>query len=258
MQASAWDHATPWVQDHVTLMAAMSYYRQGLMEILTRFPISLADAIVLVHRLGLTNAVQIVLAVDPWCYPGEETPATVGARRVLQSAVDKANGAGTNYKHFTAESISAYLLSPLLLPKGKRPSLVRAGLKRAASDATLGGAADDASPASAAAADDPSAAGGGSSADKTPWCVSKQAARTVAGRPALRAVRSPIKSRKRWSLGFINGTGFVESIGSGFIVEIVNPRLNQKVGVRKVTLAGVWGSAGSSRENDESGGVWVR
>jgi hypothetical protein len=172
MQASAWDHATPWVQDHVTLMAAMSNYRQGSMEILTRFPISLADAIVLVHRLGLTNAAQIVLAVDPWCYPGDETPATVGARGVLQSAVDNANGAGANYKHFTAESISAYLLSPLLLPKGKRPSLVRAGLKRAASDATLGGAADDASPASAAAADDPSAAGGGSSAAAAAAAVS--------------------------------------------------------------------------------------
>ena len=132
MQASAWDHASPWVQDHVTLMAAMSDYRQGFMEISARFPFSLADAIVLEHRLGLTNAAQIVLVVDPWCYPGDETPATVGAKRVLQSAVDKAKDVGTNFKHFTAESMSAYLLSPLLLPKGNRPSLVRAGLKRAA------------------------------------------------------------------------------------------------------------------------------
>ncbi len=51
MQACAWDHASPWVQDFATLMAAMSDYRQGSMEITARFSFSLADAIVLEHRL---------------------------------------------------------------------------------------------------------------------------------------------------------------------------------------------------------------
>ena len=88
MQALAWDHASPWVQEHVTLMATMSEARQSSMEILSRFPFSLADSIVLVHRLGLTTAAKVVLLVDPWCYPGEETPATVVVIRTLQSAVE--------------------------------------------------------------------------------------------------------------------------------------------------------------------------
>ena len=70
--------------------------------------------------------------------------------------------------------------------------------------------------------------------------VSKQAARTGAGRPARWAVRSLIKSRKWWSLGFINETGVenIELSGLRFFGEIVNPRLNKKVGVRKVTMVG--------------------
>jgi hypothetical protein len=96
------------------------------MDISARFPFSLADAIVLEHRLGMSNALKTVQSVDPWCYPGEETPATVAVRSRLQSAVDKASNDGNHFNDWTAESISAYLLSPLLLPKGKRPSLVRA------------------------------------------------------------------------------------------------------------------------------------
>ena len=59
-------------------------------------------------------------------------------------------------------------------------------------------------------------------------------------------MRSLIKSRKCWSLGFINETEVdnIESSGLGFFGEIVNPRLNQKVGARKVTMMGWWGSAG--------------
>ena len=91
MQACAWDHASPWVQDFATLMATMSDYRQGFMEITARFSFSLADAIVLEHRL---TEVKIILLVDPWRYPGEETPASAGIKWVLQSAVDKATAEG--------------------------------------------------------------------------------------------------------------------------------------------------------------------
>ena len=70
IQASAWDHASPWVQDHVSHMATISEYSQGSMEISVRFALSLADGIVLMHRMGLTNAAKVVLSVDPWCYPG--------------------------------------------------------------------------------------------------------------------------------------------------------------------------------------------
>ena len=122
------------------------------MEITARVSFSLADAIVLEHRLGLTKAAKIILVVDPWCYPGEETPASAGIKWVLQSAVDKAAFEGKIFGKWTAESMSAYLLSPLLLPKGKRPPLVNARLKRAAPDSGLGAAGDDAPPAKAAAA----------------------------------------------------------------------------------------------------------
>jgi hypothetical protein len=97
----------------------MSDYRQGSMEITARFSFTLADAIVLEHRLGLTKAANIALLVDPWCYPGEETRASAGIKGVLQSAVDKATAEGRTFGQWTAESMSAYLLSPLLLPKGR-------------------------------------------------------------------------------------------------------------------------------------------
>ena len=78
------------------------------MEITARFSFSLADAIVLEHRL---TEVKITLLVDPWRYPGEETPASAGVRRVLQSAVDKATAEARTFGVWTAESVSAYLLS---------------------------------------------------------------------------------------------------------------------------------------------------
>ncbi len=64
-------------------MATMSDSRQGSMEITARFSFSLADAIVLEHRLGRTKAAKIFFLVDPWCYPGEETPASAGIKLVL-------------------------------------------------------------------------------------------------------------------------------------------------------------------------------
>ncbi len=106
MQAPAWDHANLWVQDNATLMTKMSETRQSSMEISARFPFSLADSIVLVHRLGLRTAAKIVLLVDPWCYHGEETPATVVVIRALQIAVDKAANDGKRFSAWTATAVS--------------------------------------------------------------------------------------------------------------------------------------------------------
>ncbi len=39
--------------------------------------------------LGASIATKIVLLVDPWCYPSEQTQATVAAYSCLQSAVVK-------------------------------------------------------------------------------------------------------------------------------------------------------------------------
>jgi hypothetical protein len=96
-----------------------------MMETKARFPFSLADGIVLVQCLGLTLAANIVRSVDPWRYPDEETPATIGVKSYLQGAVDKATQEGNSFCRITEESLTAYLLSPLLLPKGERPPLVR-------------------------------------------------------------------------------------------------------------------------------------
>ena len=120
----------------------MSDYRRRLLEISTVVQLSLADLIVLDHRLGRPAATDFARLVDPWCYPGEKTPATVAAKRYFQSVLDKAETAGRIFLFWTTESMSAYLLSPLLLRRGERPALVRAGLKRADTGAELGAAAD--------------------------------------------------------------------------------------------------------------------
>ena len=101
-------------------MTAMSMYRQESMETEAHFRLSLADGIVLVQCSSLTLAANIVRSVDPWCYPDEETPATVNVISYLQKAVDKATQEGKSFCRITEESMAAYLLSPLLLPRGER------------------------------------------------------------------------------------------------------------------------------------------
>jgi hypothetical protein len=180
-------------------MVTISEYWQKFIDISTWFYFSLAYDIVLVHCLGMAYAIRIVHSVDPWCYPGEEIPATVAVRSRLQSAVDTASSDGIRFNDLTSESISAYLLSPLLLPKGKRPSLVRVPrLMRAAPDVAPGAAADDAYPASAsssaaAAADDPSADGGGSAA-------------AAAAVPSLGTPKSGVPKAARVAVGAFGGS----------------------------------------------------
>ncbi len=73
-------------------MVRICEYRQGSMEIAAWFAFSIFNAAAPVHRLGLTNAANIVLLVGPWSHPAEEMPASIGAISALQSAVDKAAG----------------------------------------------------------------------------------------------------------------------------------------------------------------------
>ena len=68
----------------------MSDYRQSLLEVSLRGHLSLADAIILVHRLGQSNAARFIGVVDPWCYPGEKLRASCLVQRFLQGAVDSA------------------------------------------------------------------------------------------------------------------------------------------------------------------------
>ena len=78
MQSAAWDHASPFITEYLTLRASMSAYEQSHLEISTVAQLSFADGIVLVQCMGLTNAAELVSFVDPWCYPGSLTPASIG------------------------------------------------------------------------------------------------------------------------------------------------------------------------------------
>ena len=110
------------VVEHLTLMTTMSYYRQQFLDLKFRGRLSVADAVALEHRLGLTKAAAFVAEVDPWCYPHDETPATILVQSQVQSAVAQASHAVKNMKDFTDESITNFLLSPLLVD---RPSFDR-------------------------------------------------------------------------------------------------------------------------------------
>jgi hypothetical protein len=102
----------------------MSDYRQQNLELKIRDRLSVADAIALVHHLGVNKAAAFVSVVDPWRFPYDDAPATINVKGQVQSVVAKATFLGNTLSKFTDTSISAFLLSALLLKKGDRPSLV--------------------------------------------------------------------------------------------------------------------------------------
>ncbi len=95
----------------------MSDYRQ-ILELKCEDRLSVADAVVLEHRLGLTKAAHFVAQVDPWCYPhdGRAVPLL---RLVLklraESVVAKAAHTIRILSNITDVSITDFLLSPLLV-----------------------------------------------------------------------------------------------------------------------------------------------
>jgi len=95
----------------------MSDHQHSMIELRCRGRLTLADGIVLVTWLGLKRAAEFVTTVDPWMYVDEDKPASVKVYPYLQSAIDKASLVGRNFGNFTDESMSAYLLSPLLIGK---------------------------------------------------------------------------------------------------------------------------------------------
>jgi hypothetical protein len=103
-------------------MVSMSEHRQGFLDLKLRDRLSVADAIILHQRLGVTKAANFVDVVDPWCYPDDDTPSTIVVKPYLHSLVDKA--ASANISNKTEASITEFLLSPLLVKKGDIPSLV--------------------------------------------------------------------------------------------------------------------------------------
>ena len=130
MLALAWTHAKSFVTDHISLLLTLPENRHQYVEMNMHERLSLADGIVLVHYLGLANAVEFISTVDPWQYPDEEeeTPGPVCqpvCRKFTQSAVDQATSAGNMFSKYTADSKTSYLLSPLLVQTGERPNLIR-------------------------------------------------------------------------------------------------------------------------------------
>jgi len=101
----------------------MSDYRQQFLELNMCERLSLADAIVLVHHLGLTKADNFISVVDPWSYPHDDAPVSLNHKSYVQSVVAQAAHAGKTLIKFTDASISDFLLSPLLVKKGDRPPL---------------------------------------------------------------------------------------------------------------------------------------
>jgi hypothetical protein len=118
----SWALANSSVVDYITLLVSMSEYRQSFLDLQLRDRLSVADAIVLHQHLGLSKAANFIDVVDPWCYPDDDTPAVISVKGCLQSVVDKVTSEKLSEK--TEASIAEFLLSPLLMKKGRRPSLV--------------------------------------------------------------------------------------------------------------------------------------
>ena len=106
-------------------MVTMSDSSQIYIELRFKDRLSVADAVVLEHRLGLTKAANFVAEVDPWCYPHDDTPSSIVVKSFVQSVVAQAANAARSLSQFTDASITEFLLSPLLIKKGDRPSFAR-------------------------------------------------------------------------------------------------------------------------------------
>ena len=79
-------------------MVTMSDYQQQFHELRFKDRLSVADAVVLEHRLGLTKAANFVAEVDPWCYPHDDsTPATIGFKTSCRECCCKGGTYDANF-----------------------------------------------------------------------------------------------------------------------------------------------------------------
>ena len=76
----AWELANPHVTEYITIAVTKPDNQRHWIEPTFRGRISLADTIVLVHRLGFVHAGEIVAVVDPWQYPEEATTVVPGIK----------------------------------------------------------------------------------------------------------------------------------------------------------------------------------
>jgi len=101
LQACSWAHANPIVVEHITLLSTMSDYRQQNLELMIRDRLSVADAIALVHHLGVTKAAAFVAAADPWRFPHDDAASTFHVQSYVHSVVAKATLLGKTLCTFT-------------------------------------------------------------------------------------------------------------------------------------------------------------
>jgi len=96
IQMIAWELASPHVTEYVNIAVTTPDNQRHWIQPIFRGRLSLADTIVLVHRLGIVHAAEIVTVVDPWQYPEETMAAGPGIKGYIQRAVDTATHAGKN------------------------------------------------------------------------------------------------------------------------------------------------------------------
>ena len=77
----AWELANPHGTEHITIAVTKPDNQRHWITPTFRGRLSLADAIVLVHRLGFVHAVDIVAVVDPWQDAEEATTVVPGIRK---------------------------------------------------------------------------------------------------------------------------------------------------------------------------------
>ena len=123
IQVLAWEVANSAVKAQIHQLRGVSDNMRTCSELSLRRPLMVADAIILEQHLGRTHALEFISAVDPWCYPGEKTQASVELRCCVQDELKKSRDAGRSLHQFSEESKSAFLLSPILVKE--RPALIR-------------------------------------------------------------------------------------------------------------------------------------
>jgi hypothetical protein len=72
---------------------------------------SLADVIVLELHFGRNGTVELIGALNPWCYPDKTSKARIGIRVFAQITLDKVKEIGRKFEGFT-EEIKPYTIRP--------------------------------------------------------------------------------------------------------------------------------------------------
>ena len=132
IQALAWDHASEAVKQQIDQLSGFTCSMLACYVTNLHQRLSLADMIVVEHACGVSFSAKFVGDVDPWVFLDDQTKASIGVKKYVQSTLDKARASNGSFHDFTKESKTSYLLSPFLLKPKMRPELVRMPRAKAA------------------------------------------------------------------------------------------------------------------------------